>query len=251
MTVDEIGSRIERFRAQLDQAVTAAARTPGSVRLIAVTKNHPWQYAAEALRCGVPDLGENKVQELAAKRAELEEHEPDLAASATWHFIGRLQRNKASKAVAAADQIASIDRVAIAQAVGRAASSSDRFTDVRPLPVLLQIDLDPAREPGDGDSTSARGGAHPDDVPALADEVAQFPSLALRGVMAVAPLDVAAADCFARLAQVSDRLRANFPDAVEISAGMSADFAEAIAKGSTSVRVGTALFGDRPLTSNL
>ena len=241
---------IETFRANLEKAVEAAGREPGSVDLVAVTKNHPWQYAAEAVRSGVADLGENKVQELVAKRAELSEHEPELAAKARWHFIGRLQRNKAKQAVESADIIESIDRVALARAVAKAAEASPRWSATHPLPVLLQVDLDPQRTPGDGDSSSARGGAHPDDVLALAAEVADADALSLRGLMAVAPLDGDARAAFERLAQLATRVRAEYPDAEVLSAGMSGDFAEAIAMGSRAVRVGTALFGERTLTSN-
>ncbi|GAB3302287.1 YggS family pyridoxal phosphate-dependent enzyme [Epidermidibacterium keratini] len=245
-----IGPAIEAFRARLAEVAAAQGREPGSVDLVAVTKNHPWQYAAEAVRSGVLDLGENKVQELVAKRAELIEHEPELAAKARWHFIGRLQRNKAKQAVSAADVIESIDRVALARAVAKAADSSERWSAQAPLPVLLQVDLDPAREPGESDSSAARGGAHPDDVRALAAEVAGSGVLQLRGLMAVAPLDGDARAAFERLAQLAARLREEHPDATVISAGMSGDFADAIAMGSSAVRVGTALFGERTLTSN-
>jgi uncharacterized pyridoxal phosphate-containing UPF0001 family protein len=114
----------------------------------------------------------------------------------------------------------------------------------RPVEVLLQVDLG-----GEPAGPAPRGGATPADVPELADEVSGCPGLRLRGLMAVAPRDADPAGAFGRLAELAARVRADHPEAVEISAGMSGDLEAAIAAGATVVRVGTALFGDRPLPS--
>ena len=133
----------------------------------------------------------------------------------------------------------SVDRVALVGALGRVGAETGR-----PVEVYLQVDLG-----GPEGELAARGGAAPDDVPALAEAVAGPAGLRLAGLMAVAPRGEEPAAAFARLAQLSARLRADHPDATGISAGMSADLEAAVAAGSTLVRVGTAIFGNRPLAS--
>lgn len=242
-----VAQRAAAFRDRLDGACRAAGRSPGEVSLIAVTKNHPYQYAAQAIACGLLDLGENKPQELAAKRAGLREHDPMAEERATWHFIGRLQRNKARQVVAYADMVHSVDRPALGEALAKAADASERWSAHTPLPVLLQVNLDPDASRGDLDSSVARGGAHPADVLRLADEVSGHEILRVRGLMAVAPLGHDPDACFERLYRLSLELRVEFPAAEVISAGMTGDFPSAIAHGATHVRVGTAIFGERAL----
>ena len=245
--LDLISQRIAAFRRRLDEACRQASRDTSEVTLIAVTKNHPPSYAAQALRCGLLELGENKPQELAAKRDGVRALDAGLDARATWHFIGRLQRNKAKQVARYADMVHSIDRVPVADAVAGAAETGERWTAAAPLQVLLQVNLDPDAPRDEHDSTAARGGVHPLEVPALAAHVAQRAHLSLRGVMAVAPLGHPVDGCFARLREISERLRADHPGADLISAGMTGDFPAAIAHGATHVRVGTALFGERAL----
>jgi uncharacterized pyridoxal phosphate-containing UPF0001 family protein len=132
-----------------------------------------------------------------------------------------------------------VDRTSLAQALSRAGEAAER-----PVDVLLQVDLG-----GPEGELGARGGAEPFDVPGLADAVAELPGVRLRGLMAVAPRGEAPGPAFTRLAELADRVRADHPEAVELSAGMSGDLEDAVAAGATIVRVGTALFGRRPLTS--
>jgi PLP dependent protein len=135
----------------------------------------------------------------------------------------------------------SVDRPSLASALDRA--GQERMgREGGPIEVLLQVDL--GGRPG---GAVARGGAAPADVPALADLVAGAAGLRLRGLMAVAPLEEDARSAFERLAGVAARVRADHPEAVDLSAGMSGDLEAAVAAGSTIVRVGTALFGERPL----
>lgn len=251
----DVTDRIAAFESGLRRACAAAGRVRGDVRLIAVTKFEPAAVAAHALRCGITELGENKAQELTAKREELDRlavgSGPDaLPDPLTWHFVGRLQRNKAKQVVAAADVIHSVDRIALAESVIKAVRASDRWNSTRRLRVLIQVDLDPARRPGDQDSDAARGGVHPDDIGALADVLVGCDEITLDGVMAIAPLDHQPEPSFARLAEASRRLREQHPAAVEISAGMTHDYPVALAHGATMIRVGTALFGDRPNPSD-
>ncbi|WP_134324378.1 YggS family pyridoxal phosphate-dependent enzyme [Cumulibacter soli] len=245
--LDAVAARAAEFRQRLDDACRSAGRSPGEVNLVAVTKNHPPQYAARALASGLFDLGENKPQELAAKRAGVGEVDHDLGQRATWHFIGRLQRNKAKQVVANADMVHSVDRSALGAALAKAAQDDDRWSAYAPLPVLLQVNLDPDAPRGEQDSAAARGGAHPADILRLANDVAGHELLRIRGLMAIAPLGQDPDVCFARLYRLSLELRVEFPAAEVISAGMSGDYPAAIAHGATHVRVGTAIFGERRL----
>jgi pyridoxal phosphate enzyme (YggS family) len=176
----------------------------------------------------VLDVGESKDQEAAGKAQELAGLEPALR----WHFVGRLQRNKARSVAGYADVVHSVDRAPLVDALAAGAARADRE-----LGVLLQVSLD-----GDPD----RAGAQPADLPRLAAAVAAAPQLQLRGVMAVAPLGAEPRAAFARLAEVAAGLRSEHPQAGWISAGMSGDLDEAVAEGATHVRVGTALLGRRP-----
>lgn len=245
--LNAVAERAAAFRERLDDACRAAGRSPGEVSLIAVTKNHPPQYASKAIACGLLDLGENKPQELAAKRAGVSAQDPTADLRATWHFIGRLQRNKAKQVVANADMVHSVDRLALADTLATAAAASERWSAHAPLPVLLQVNLDPDAPRGDQDSSAARGGAHPADVLRLANEVMRHEILRVRGLMAVAPLGLDPDACFERLYRLSLELRVEYPAAEVISAGMTNDFPAAITHGATHVRVGTAIFGERAL----
>lgn len=242
-----VAERAAEFRQRLDDACHAAGRAPGEVSLIAVTKNHPPEYAAKAIACGLLDLGENKPQELAAKRAGVAANDPAADLRATWHFIGRLQRNKAKQVVANADMVHSVDRLALADTLAKSADSSARWSAHAPLPVLLQVNLDPQAPRGEHDSSAARGGVHPADVLSLANEVMGHEILRVRGLMAIAPLDVDPNVAFERLYRLSLELRVELPAAEVISAGMTNDYRAAITHGATHVRVGTAIFGERRL----
>jgi pyridoxal phosphate enzyme (YggS family) len=199
-----------------------------------VSKTWPADAVRAVAALGQVDFGENRVQELLGKAAEL----ADLPLR--WHVIGQLQRNKAAAVARLGAVVHSVDRTALAAALARAAESAGRRLDV-----LLQVDLG-----GPAGEEAARGGVSADDVPALADAVAELPDLRLRGLMAVAPRGEDPAPAFARLAALAERLRADHPDATELSAGMSGDLEQAIAAGATLVRVGTAIFGERALHSS-
>jgi pyridoxal phosphate enzyme (YggS family) len=220
-------------RTRIDAAARAAGRDPATVSLLAVSKTFPAGDVRELAGLGQVDFGESRAQELIGKAAEL----GDL--QIRWHFIGQLQRNKAAAVARLGAVVHSVDRVALAQALSRAGEAAQR-----PVDVLLQVDLG-----GPEGELGARGGADPADVPALADAVAELPGVRLRGLMAVAPRGAEPGPAFGRLAGLADRVRADHPGAVELSAGMSGDLEHAIAVGATIVRVGTALFGRRPLAS--
>jgi pyridoxal phosphate enzyme (YggS family) len=224
----ELVSALGAVRSRIAAACADSGRDPREVTMIAVTKTRPASDIRALVQLGVLDVGESKDQEARGKVAELAE----LADQVHWHLVGRLQTNKARSVVSYAAAVHSVDRAKLARALGQAAENA-RAT---PLDVFVQLSLD-----DDPD----RGGAPVGELLPLAERVAEHPRLRLRGVMAVPPLGAPAGPAFARLAELSARLRTEHPQADAISAGMSDDFDEAIRHGSTHVRVGTALLGRR------
>ncbi|TDQ52606.1 YggS family pyridoxal phosphate-dependent enzyme [Actinorugispora endophytica] len=227
----EIAANLERVRERVDAACAAAGRAPEEVRVIAVTKNHPASDVRILAELGLRDVGENRDQEAAGKAAEC--GDLDL----TWHFVGQLQTNKARSVARYADMVHSVDRGRLVAELARRARNEGRE-----LGCLVQVNLDPDSERG---LIGPRGGVDPADVPALADAVAAEEGLSLGGVMAVAPRGSDPEPAFDRLYSVAADLRARYPRATVISAGMSGDLEAAIRRGATHLRIGTALLGDR------
>lgn len=225
----DLQSRLADIDARISDAARSAGRDPATITRIVVTKFHPIDLVNDLAALGVTDVGENRQQELSAKRGEY------AGVPLRWHFIGQAQTNKAKAVRRDADAVHSLDRARLADALHAARADGDESI----LDVLIQINL--TDDPG-------RGGVQPDGLTELAEHVAaSCPSLRLRGVMAVAPLDEPPAAAFARLAEHSARLRRVIPDADWISAGMTGDFAEAIAAGATHLRIGSAITGPRPV----
>jgi PLP dependent protein len=224
----ELAARLVAVRERIAKACLAAGRDPAEVTLVAVTKTFPASDVRLLSDLGVRDVGENRDQEAAPKAAEC----ADLAPLLTWHFIGQLQTNKAASVVRYAGVVHSVDRLRLVRALGAAARKAGRS-----VTCLVEVSLDH----GEG-----RGGVPEPEVLALAAAVAGEEGLALGGVMAMAPLGVPPAEAFAPLPRIAGAVRASYPEAVIVSAGMSGDFEDAIASGATHVRVGTALLGSRP-----
>ncbi|MGO4487550.1 YggS family pyridoxal phosphate-dependent enzyme [Microbacterium sp. 2RAF4] len=220
-----LAARLSAIDDEIAAAANAVGRNHDEITRIVVTKFHPASLVRDLHELGVRDVGENRQQELSAKESELTEL--DLR----WHFIGQGQTNKASAIRRSAAVVHSVDRDRFADALHRAADDDDR------LDVLVQINL--TDDPG-------RGGVAPAQAVALAEHVLSLPSLRLRGVMAVAPLDEEPAPAFARLHGIAESVRAIDPSASWISAGMTGDFVEAIAAGATHLRIGSAITGPRP-----
>jgi pyridoxal phosphate enzyme (YggS family) len=235
---DVLAAALVRVRERIAAACVAAGRTPEDVSLLPVTKTRPASDVALLVDLGLTGFGENRPQEAEDKAAALATLRP--ASTVRWHLVGRLQRNKARAAVGWASRIESVDSprlvVALDKAVTRARDLGERG---EPLSVLMQLSLD-----GDPE----RGGVSLDGAGALADRIAGCPGLTLDGVMAVAPLGTDPDRAFGTLAEAAARIRADHPRATVLSAGMTADLEAAVRNGSTCVRVGTALLGDRPLT---
>ena len=226
-----LAENLRAVRARIAAAARAAGRDPAEIGLLAVSKTWPADDVRVLAALGQRDFGENRVQELLGKAREL------AGVDLRWHVVGQLQRNKAAAVVRTGAVVHSVDRPSLAATLDRAGQEAGR-----PVEVYVQVDLG-----GPGGQAAARGGAAPGDVPALADAVAGAAGLRLLGLMAVAPRDADPAPAFARLAALAERVRADHPEAAGLSAGMSADLEAAVAAGATLVRVGTALFGARPL----
>ncbi|HEX4252921.1 MAG TPA: YggS family pyridoxal phosphate-dependent enzyme [Pseudonocardia sp.] len=235
----ELAARLEEVRDRIAKACAAAGRSTDEVELLAVTKTRPAGDLALLADLGLRAFGENRPQEAGAKVAELAVLRPDI--TPRWHLVGTLQRNKARAVARWAARVESVDSARLADALASAALRAREEGERRgPLPVLIQLSLD-------GDA--ARGGVPVPGLAELADRVAGSAGLELHGVMAVAPLGTDPDRAFDTLRAAAAALWRDHPDALVVSAGMTADFERAIRYGSTCVRVGAALLGDRPLAS--
>lgn len=213
---------------QLAEATRLSGRDAGAVQLLAVSKTFPAAAVREVYAAGQRAFGENYVQELQAKAAEL----ADLAI--TWHFIGPLQSNKTRIVAETAHWVHSIERLKIAERL-----SAQRPTHLPPLNVCVQVNVS---------GEDSKSGCAPADAPALLRAVAALPQLRLRGLMCIpepTPDAATLAARFAVLRQLQAQMAAEGLALDTLSMGMSSDMAAAIAAGSTMVRVGTAIFGAR------
>lgn len=244
----ELTANLAAVRSRLARAAEAAGRSAAEVMLLPITKFFPADDVSILWRLGCRNFGESREQEAAAKIAEFNRlvrpaaHEDN--GRVRWHMVGQIQRNKAKHIAAWADTVHSVstDKVVDALDMGaRAALADGRRSD--PLRVFVQISLD-------GDTQ--RGGVDigdPAAVDRICAQIADAEALNLVGLMAVPPLGADPDAAFAALAEEHRRVRADYPSAGELSAGMSGDLEAAVRHGSTCVRVGTALMGKRPLTS--
>jgi len=229
--LSSIAENLARVRSRIGRAAERAGRDPAGVRLVAVSKTFPAQAAREAVEAGAAIMGENYAQEAKAKMAAL----ADLKVE--WHFIGRLQTNKAKEVVSGFGLIHSVDRLKLAQALDRRAAERPEGS---PLPVLIQINLA-------GEET--KGGAAESEAFDLIKDMAALPNLEPRGLMVMPPFfdqPERARPFFSRLARLAREARERTGLALpELSMGMSGDFEVAVEEGATLVRVGSAIFGDR------
>lgn len=236
---EELARRLQAVRDRIDAGCVAAGRDPAEVALLAVTKTVPASDVATLVDLGLTAFGENRVQEAGRKVDEVAALRPD--ASPRWHVVGGLQRNKARTVVRWADRVESVDSVRLATALDDAVRRArDTGGRAGPLSVLLQLSVD-----GDPE----RGGVAVEELARLAEHVAGCAGLQLDGLMAVAPLGADPDAAFASVREAAEALRVAHPQARTLSAGMSGDLEAAIRHGSDVVRVGTALVGERRLTS--
>ena len=240
--VAELTTALAAARARLARAAEAAGRAVEDVALLPVTKFFPASDVAILWRLGCRAFGESREQEASAKVAEFDTL-VEAPAAARWHMIGRIQSNKAKHIARWADTVHSVytDKVVSALQDGTAAAMADGR--MGPMRVFVQISLD-----GDVD----RGGidiGDPAAVDRICERVAASSALELVGLMAIPPLGADPDSAFAALAAEHRRVLCSHPGATGLSAGMSDDLEAAVRHGSTCVRVGTALMGQRPLTS--
>lgn len=220
---DQLESRLQRVRDAVADACRVAGRDPAEVTTIVVTKFHPVRLVRQLHALGVRDFGENRHQEARDKAFATGDLE------LRWHFVGQLQSKKARQARAYASVIHSIDRPSVVDAL----ASDDAVVDCF---VQLNLTDDPLR-----------GGVEDSELERMTERVLETAGLNLLGVMAVAPLDGAPRSAFERVRVASERVAALAPKATFISAGMSADFRDAILEGATHLRIGTAITGNRPV----
>ncbi|MDH3272274.1 MAG: YggS family pyridoxal phosphate-dependent enzyme [Gemmatimonadota bacterium] len=226
---DRLQETLPAVRERLENALVASGRPSGAVRLVAVTKGHPYDAIEAALAAGLDDLGENRVEELEGK---VEHFGGDGIA---WHMIGHVQSRKAGRVSQIASLVHSVDSMRLAGKIARAGADQGRRVGV-----LAQVNT--ARE-------EAKYGLDPDTAYEEILEMAEMPGLRVEGLMAMAPYvddERILSETFAGLRELADRLRSSTPQVgAELSMGMTNDLEIAIREGSTMVRIGTALFGER------
>ncbi|CAM3762259.1 YggS family pyridoxal phosphate-dependent enzyme [Tsukamurella ocularis] len=229
-TTAEFEANIAEVMRRIDAAAARAGRSPSDVRLLPVSKTVPQERLRLAVAAGCRELGENKVQEAKRKSAEM----ADLDVS--WAVIGHLQTNKAKDVAAVAAEFQALDSVRVAEALDRRLQALGRGLDV-----YVQVNTSAEEQ---------KYGLPPAEVPAFLTELPAFTSLRVRGFMTLAEFssdEERVRACFRRLRDVRDRAVQDWPEAVELSMGMSGDYEVAVEEGSTCVRVGQAIFGSRAL----
>jgi len=232
-------SRVSGCLREVQQAIASAAqragRDPAEVTVVAVTKSFPAEVVRAAVAAGLSHIGENRVQEARDKRSQL----GDLQ-GVTWHLVGHLQKNKAGTALLLFDIIHSVDSLELAQILARRADAAGRV-----VPVLLEVNVG-------GEAT--KFGFRLDDLSSLyraVEAILSLPQLRLEGLMTVAPIcrdPEEVRPVFRQLRQLRDGLRERYPEAPwrHLSMGMTDDYPVAVEEGATLVRLGRALFGQRP-----
>ena len=224
-----IADAYESIQERIEAAARRAGRPERSVTLIGVSKTIPSDLIAEAVEAGLTDLGENRVQEAAAKIPVIGRRPP------RWHLIGHLQTNKARKAAELFDCVQSVDSAEVARLLDMHAGLHKRVLDV-----LVQVSLG---------EEETKFGVEPEAVPGLVRTIREtHPNLRLLGLMTLPPLfddPQRTRPFFAQLRRLRDQLNDQGADLTHLSMGMSHDFEVAVEEGATMVRVGTALFGTR------
>lgn len=226
-----IEENVRRIRQEIAQAALAAGRDPAQIQLCAATKMNDAQAVRRAIQAGVDCCGENRVQELAAKQAE------NAYAGVPVHFIGHLQTNKVRQVVGQVDLIQSVDSARLLQAINNEAQRRGIVQNV-----LLEVNIG---------GESSKSGFLADEILPFMENIAQYPNVCVMGLMAIPPISQKKGDNVKFFQKISDLcvdIRGKKYDNVKVdclSMGMSGDFADAIACGSTMVRIGTAIFGAR------
>ena len=226
-----IAQNVAAIRQQIQQAARSCGRDPKEIRLCAATKMNDADAVRQAIAAGVDCCGENRVQELTAKLAE------NAYEGAPVHFIGHLQTNKVKQVVGKVDLIQSVDSLRLLKAIDAEAAKQGIVQDI-----LLEVNV--------GEEASKSGFGEEEILP-LIEHIADFPHIFLRGLMAIPPISQNSGDnrkFFEKMYRLSVDITGKKYDNVSVdclSMGMSGDFEDAIACGSTMIRIGTAIFGER------
>ena len=226
-----IAENVARIRAEMEAAALACGRDPREIQLCAATKMNDAEAVREAIRAGVDCCGENRVQELLEKLGQ------NAYEGAPVHFIGHLQTNKVKQVVGKVDLIQSVDSERLLRAVDKEAAKQGIIQDI-----LLEVNI--------GEEAS-KSGFEADDILPLMEKVCEFPNICIKGLMAIPPISTKKGEnlkFFQKMFQLSVDIKTKKYDNVMVdclSMGMSGDYPDAIACGSTMIRVGTAIFGAR------
>ncbi|MBR3950255.1 MAG: YggS family pyridoxal phosphate-dependent enzyme [Oscillospiraceae bacterium] len=229
-----IAENVARIRAEMNAAALACGRNPKEIKLCAATKMNGADAVRQAIAAGVDCCGENRVQELTAKLAE------NAYDGAPVHFIGHLQTNKVKQVVGKVDLIQSVDSERLLKAIDKEAARQGIVQNI-----LLEVNI--------GEEAS-KSGFQAEDILPLVDKIREYPNVCLKGLMAIPPISHNSGEnlkFFQKMFQISVDIRNKIDDNVMVdclSMGMSGDYQDAIASGSTMIRVGTAIFGARNYT---
>ena len=225
-----ISDKIDGVRGRINDACRRTGRNPDEVTLIAVSKTRPVGELLEAYRAGALHFGENKVQELVDKI-------PQMPSDVQWHMIGHLQRNKVKYIVGKTTFIHSVDSLRLAEEISKEAIRQN-------VTVQILIEVNVAQE-------DSKFGVSADEAPEIVREIAKLPGIRMKGLMTIAPYTENAEDnrlYFRKLKQLSVDIKSKNIDNVSmdvLSMGMTGDYEVAVEEGSTCVRVGTGIFGER------
>jgi len=226
-----IADNVARIRREMEAAAIAAGRDPKSIQLCAATKMNNADTVRQAIAAGVDCCGENRVQELTAKLAE------NAYEGAPVHFIGHLQTNKVKQVVGKVDLIQSVDSERLLRAIDKEAAKQGIIQNI-----LLEVNI--------GEEASKSGFCVEDILP-MVEKIGEFPNVCIKGLMAIPPISHNSGEnlkFFQKMFQLSVDIKEKIDDNVMVdclSMGMTGDFPDAIACGSTMIRVGTAIFGAR------
>ena len=219
----EITANLNDVKAKIASAALKAGRDADEIILIVVTKTFPVSDLEILYSLGVREFGENRDQEAAEKVAQ-------LPSDINWNFQGGIQSNKLKSITTWAGCIHSVDKLKYAQII------SEQNTG-KPKEIFIQVSLDQPPE--------SRGGVDPEKLIDLASELTKLPGISLKGLMAVAPLDLPEEQAFLKLKEIQADFVAAFKDAKYLSAGMSGDYEMAISHGATHLRIGSSILGNR------
>jgi PLP dependent protein len=231
--VDAFRAAYDAVQARISAACKRAGREPSTVTLIAISKTVEAERLRAAVDAGITTLGENRVQEAEGK--------VDALPGVTWHLVGPLQSNKARRALETFDVIQTVDSIGLAERLDRLAREVRGAGLASRYPVLVQVNVD---------DDPSKAGFAPGQLQGALDAMAGLDALDVRGLMTIGRLVAdpeAARPTFAHLRGISEELRsAGAPLGAELSMGMTDDFEVAVEEGATLVRVGRAIFGERP-----